>query len=101
MFASSCTGRGHNDWEKDYLWPKTIFRLIGRTVVARALKSAISILMANNVVVIAVCRGPIMDNMHIKLNAQSAAMFMEQMDRTCMKGVAPNVVEGGREGGRP
>ena len=29
--------------------------------------------------------------MHIKLNAQSAAMFMEQMDRTCMRGGVPSV----------
>ncbi len=58
---------------------------------AKALKLAISILMANNVAVIAVCRGPIMDNMHIEQNAPSAVTFMEQMEQTCMKGVVPNV----------
>jgi hypothetical protein len=56
--------------------------------VARAWKSAISILMANNVADIAAFRGQTMANMPIKLNAQYAVMFMEQMDLTCMKGFA-------------
>ena len=50
---------------------------------ARASKSAISILMASNVAVIVESRGPIMDNMHTRLNAPTAAMFMEQMGLTC------------------
>ena len=47
--------------------------------------------MANNVAVIAAFREPIPDNMPIKPNVQSAAMFMEQMDQTCMKGAVQNV----------
>ncbi|MBW2194721.1 MAG: hypothetical protein JRF37_03875 [Deltaproteobacteria bacterium] len=46
--------------------------------------------MANSVAGIVAFRGQTMANMPIKLNAQHAAMFMEQMDLTCMKGFAPS-----------
>ncbi len=60
---------------------------------ARAWKSAISILMANSVAGIAAFMGQTMVNMSIKLNAQYAVMFMEQMDLICMKGVALSAKE--------
>ena len=58
---------------------------------ARASKSAISILMANSVAVIVECRGPIMRNMHTRLNVPTAAMCMEQMGLTCTKESALSV----------
>jgi hypothetical protein len=47
--------------------------------------------MVSNVAVIVECRGPIMANTLIKLNALSAAMYMEQMDLICMRGSALSV----------
>jgi hypothetical protein len=58
---------------------------------ARVWKSAILILMDNSVAGIAAFREQTMANMPIKLNAQFAAMSMEQMDLICMKSVAPRV----------
>jgi len=40
----------------------------------------VHLFMFSSVAVIAEFRGPIMDNMHTRLNAPSVAMCMEQMD---------------------
>lgn len=63
----------------------------GKKEVARASKSAISILMASNVAAIVECQGLILGNMHIKLNALTAGMFMEQMGQICTKESALSV----------
>jgi len=47
--------------------------------------------MANNVAVIVECRGPIMANMLTRLNALTAAMYMEQMEAICMRESALSV----------
>jgi len=52
---------------------------------ARASKSAISILTASNVAVIVECRVQIMASTFTRLNALTAAMYMEQMDLICMR----------------
>jgi len=65
--------------------------LNGRKELARASKSAILILMASNVAVIVECQGPIMGNMHTRLNVPTAAMFMEQMGLTCTRESALSV----------
>ena len=54
-------------------------------VVARASKSAISILMASSVVVTVECLGLIMGNIHTRLNVLTVVMYMEQTDLTCMR----------------
>ena len=55
------------------------------TVVARASKLAILILMASSVAVTVACRGQIMDNMHTRLNVPYVAMSMEQTGLTCTR----------------
>ena len=73
-------------------WIKLIFLTSnGRKETAKASKSAISILMASNVVVIVECRGLIMDSTLTRLSALAAAMYMEQMDLICMKESALSV----------
>ena len=72
-------------WEKWSLWTKWAFKLNGTMAAVRASKSAISILMASNVAVIVECRGPIMANTLTRLNALTAAMYMEQMGLICMR----------------
>ena len=63
-------------------------------VVGRLLKLATSILMVSSVVVIVESRGPIMDNMHTRLNVPAAAMCMEQTGLTCMKESALSAKKG-------
>jgi hypothetical protein len=66
-------------------WIRLIFPISnGRKEKAKALRSAISILMASNVVVIVECRGPITASMLTRLNALTVAMYMEQMELICM-----------------
>ena len=61
---------------------------------ARPLKLATSILMANSVAVIVECPGSTMDNMHTRLNAPTVAMCMEQTGLTCMRESVLNVKKG-------
>jgi hypothetical protein len=85
------TGEGHVGRSYDS-WIKLIFLTSnGRKETAKASKSAISILMASNVVVIVECRGLIMASTLTRLSALAAAMYMEQMDLICMKESALSV----------
>jgi len=59
--------------------------LNGGKETAKASKSGISIPMASNVAVIVECWGPIMDSTLTRLNALTAAMYMEQMELICMR----------------
>jgi len=62
--------------------------------VARASKSAISILMASSVAVTAECLEQIKGNMHTRLNVLTVAMCMEQTGLTCMRESAPSAKKG-------
>jgi hypothetical protein len=55
--------------------------------------------MANNVAVIVECRGPIMANTLTRLNALTAAMYMEQIGLICMRESALSVKKGQLESG--
>jgi len=71
----------------------------GKKEKAKASKSVISMSMASNVAVIAECRGPIMASTLTKLNAPTAAMYMEQMELICMRENALSVKKGHPESG--
>jgi len=73
-------------------WIRLIFPILnGRKEKAKASRSAISMLMASNVVVIVEYRGPITASTLTRLNALTVAMYMEPMELICMSESALSV----------